>query len=364
MQFNKEPDGIFFFAMCHLIFLCQVLFIAYIDDEFTTYNEYNENVIYQNPYLIINKVNFYIIVFLSFISHIKTAITSPGTITTKNNLNVIQFYFYIHEPLIKKAILITEKQTEEAIRKLIFEANNIKFDKNENYSLDNDDDFTNNSEVDEKKFDKKTSINEQYKKGIIRNYRLKLTRCRSCYVARPPNVHHCSICHGCILERDHHCPWVNNCVGLFNKKYFILYNFYALLSVVYSFIIFSYYVLYKHFNVIFDDTMYIYFGIIFIIISIIYGIFSIILLFEQYDNIKHDCTLIDYNNGILMEKSTFKQQLIMIFQDNFSLKWFLPFYSGGYYNVYCEMCKVDNKNEKKEKKEKYDKYGKKKDKLD
>ena len=364
MKFNKEPDGIFFFSLCHLIFLGQILFIAYIDDEYIKLNQYNQKIKYQNPYLLLNKSIFYFFVFLSFISHLRTAITNPGYITYKNNMNIIQFYYYIHEPLIRRAIAITEKQTEEEIRRIIFEANNIKYDENENYCLDNDEDFANsNSDIDEKKFEKRTSIKEEIKKVIIRNYRLKLTRCRSCYVARPVNTHHCGICHGCILERDHHCPWVNNCVGLFNKKYFILFNFYAFLSVIYSIIIFCYYTLYKQLFVFLDDTSYIVYGLLFIIISIIYAAFAVVLLNEQYTNIKHDCTLIDYNNGILMEKSTFKQQLIAIFGGNFSLKWFLPFYSGGNYDLFIKLFKVTNKKEKEVKNED-DKNGNQKYKID
>lgn len=358
MKFNKEPDGIFFFTLCHIVFFGQILFVTYIDDEFIKLNKYNEKIKYQNPNLILNKSIFYFFVFLSFISHLRTAMTNPGIITSKNNMNFIQFYYYIHEPFIQRAKAITEKQSEEGIRKIIFETNNIKFDENENYCLDNDDDFDNDSEIDEMKFEKKSSITEEIKKVIIRNYRLKLTRCINCYVARPVNVHHCNVCHCCILERDHHCPWVNNCIGLWNKKFFILYNLYAILSVIYSFIIFCYYTLYKHFILFYNDTNYIIASLLFIIIGIVYAAFAVILLCEQYTNIKSDCTLIDYNNGILMEQSTFKQQLIIIFGDRFSLKWFLPFYSGGYYNLYHRLYKEKlNKN-------KYDKNDTKKNKID
>lgn len=46
--------------------------------------------------------------------------------------------------------------------------------------------------------------------------------CETCEMIRPPLCSHCSDCNKCILELDHHCGWVGNCIGKQNLKWFLL----------------------------------------------------------------------------------------------------------------------------------------------
>lgn len=55
----------------------------------------------------------------------------------------------------------------------------------------------------------------------------KATFCRKCVRPRPERAHHCKICQTCVLRMDHHCPWIGNCVGFHNQKFFLLLGAYA-----------------------------------------------------------------------------------------------------------------------------------------
>lgn len=48
-------------------------------------------------------------------------------------------------------------------------------------------------------------------------------KCPTCNIIRPSGASHCHICDNCVLEFDHHCVFISNCVGKRNHKYFVLF---------------------------------------------------------------------------------------------------------------------------------------------
>lgn len=64
--------------------------------------------------------------------------------------------------------------------------------------------------------------NELYKpdpKGLLYPTRF----CHTCVMPRPARAKHCSVCNVCVARFDHHCIWLNACVGEQTYRYFLLF---------------------------------------------------------------------------------------------------------------------------------------------
>ena len=327
MKFYKGCETFSFFISTYVIFLIQILYVYYIEDDISI--EAKE----KNQVLIIHKAIYAFFFFLTFFSHSVTSFFEPGIINKSNNKQMLEFYNSIYQGIFK-----AKKKYEKF--------NLISKDEN---SSDEEDENINDENSPNSRIEIINSIdtNQKKRKGASKKYDFEINRCNECYVLKPKKSNHCSYCQCCILDGDNHCPWMNNCVGLFNRKFFILFCFYSVIAVGYSFLIYFYYVVIKNFGTFRKSFSRSLKGIFFSFFSFIYGGFCLTLIKEERKEL-----LKEFKNYGEEIENLCKLKMRIIFGGNFSLKWFLPCFRGGkrYFNSVVNKNKKEKKSKSKIKK--------------
>lgn len=122
--------------------------------------------------------------------------------------------------------------------------------------------------------------------------------CNTCNIIRPPKTSHCVICDNCIMDFDHHCFYISNCIGIRNRKFFFLFLLYGfILSIL--FIITSSY----HFIFILINDKYFYLTKILlkkyyipISLSFILMLVGVLILFIKKESLKLSCCFFIFGN--------------------------------------------------------------------
>ncbi|CAD8050487.1 unnamed protein product [Paramecium primaurelia] len=165
--------------------------------------------------------------------------------------------------------------------------------------------------------------------------------CQQCKCPKPERCHHCSICDRCVLQMDHHCPWINTCVGYQNRKQFILLLFYALLF---------------NFITIVSTTKTYLLSFQFSFLNMIYALICIgnyVLVFLLFGFLKYHIDLLQKNQTTLEDLISKNNQILFnlydidpytnfcqIFGDN-KILWLFPIYTA----IGCDDGNLFPKNE-------------------
>ncbi|CAF1277401.1 unnamed protein product [Adineta steineri] len=141
------------------------------------------------------------------------------------------------------------------------------------------------------------------------------------------------VCQRCIKRMDHHCIFVNNCVGQNNQKYFILFTFYTCVVAIYALIF-----LYFHLTTCITSNwtacpawsppVTLFFTIILALEAFCFSIFTAIMTGIQFVCIYTDTTGVEFFRGRSksnLKRNSFLASLKIVFGAQIGLTWLNPY---------------------------------------
>lgn len=150
---------------------------------------YYKNVVANIP-LLVFLIIFYNLISVLFIwAWLKTVFTSPGTINNDFRLSMDEQKRYSSLP--------TSAERDHFLSSLIEQRNLTVYTRQE------------------------AGSNSSVTSGNLIRY------CRKTNAIKPDRSHYDSMTRRIVLKMDHYCPWVANCIGYGNYKFFVLFLFYA-----------------------------------------------------------------------------------------------------------------------------------------
>ncbi len=107
--------------------------------------------------------------------------------------------------------------------------------------------------------------------------------CLECNLFRISGMSHCRECNRCILDMDHHCIWLGNCIGRNNMKHFHVY-LYTLVAVIYTklMLLYKIYKVYLQGNGDGSKALIAVVLLLFAVYSILFGVMLLFTLFHVY----------------------------------------------------------------------------------
>jgi hypothetical protein len=85
----------------------------------------------------------------------------------------------------------------------------------------------------------KKTLSVRYKQELYSTYIPEYV-CPYCVSKKHKNTRHCFACKKCVKNHDHHCKWINNCIGKNNYNYFQTFLITLFASVIYDFMYYAF----------------------------------------------------------------------------------------------------------------------------